>query len=114
VDVREVREGAGATMLAQIRDGSRLGPDGWIDDDLAFVRPWGFNLADIRVPVLLRQGREDLMVPLSHGQWLAAHIPGVDARFADTDGHMTPVTSRIGEVHGWLRREWDASSAGSR
>jgi pimeloyl-ACP methyl ester carboxylesterase len=110
VDIRELRDGFGATMVAQTYDGSRLGPDGWIDDDLAFVRPWGFDLADIRVPVLLKQGREDLMVPLGHGEWLAAHIPEVDARFADTDGHLTPVTSGIGEVHQWLRDRWDSAA----
>jgi hypothetical protein len=50
------------------------------------------------------------MVPLGHGEWLAAHIPGVDARFADTDGHLTPVTSGIGEVHQWLRDRWDSAA----
>jgi pimeloyl-ACP methyl ester carboxylesterase len=111
VDAQEMRDGFGHTMIAMTRDGSRLGPDGWIDDDLAFVRPWGFDLGAISTPVLLKQGRQDLMVPLSHGEWLAANIPGVDARFAETDGHLTPVTSGIGEVHQWLRAQWDGAGA---
>ena len=110
VDARVVVEhDLGPTMIAQIRDGSRLGPDGWIDDDLAFVQPWGFDVADIRVPVLLRQGRQDLMVPLGHGQWLADHIPGAEVRFDDADGHLSLVTTGMAGVHEWLRQKWDAA-----
>jgi hypothetical protein len=40
-----------AQTLAQMAEGLRPGVDGWVDDDLAFVRPWGFDLAAIEVPV---------------------------------------------------------------
>jgi pimeloyl-ACP methyl ester carboxylesterase len=63
------------------------GSQGWWDDSYGLIRPWGFELADISVPVLLLHGRQDKFVPFAHGQWLAAHIPGVEARLLDDDGH---------------------------
>lgn len=67
----------------------RHGPDGWIDDDLAFTAPWGFDLAAIAVPTIVWQGSEDLMVPFAHGQWLAAHVPGVTAHLEQGEGHVS-------------------------
>jgi pimeloyl-ACP methyl ester carboxylesterase len=80
------------------------GSQGWWDDSYGLVRPWGFELADISVPVLLLHGRQDKFVPFAHGQWLAAHIPGVDARLLDDDGHLTLQEHRVSEVHTWLRQ----------
>jgi pimeloyl-ACP methyl ester carboxylesterase len=84
------------------REGLAPGSQGWWDDGEAFGRTWGFELAAIEVPVLLMHGRQDQFVPFGHGQWLAARIPGVEARLLDDDGHLTLITSRIGEVHAWL------------
>jgi pimeloyl-ACP methyl ester carboxylesterase len=80
--------------------------DGWRDDDLAFVRPWGFDLARIEVPVLLWHGVHDQFVPFAHGRWLAERIPGVEARLSESDGHLTLV-HRVSEVHAWLLERSD-------
>jgi pimeloyl-ACP methyl ester carboxylesterase len=84
-------------------DGLAPGGQGWWDDSVAHASPWGFELSAISVPVLLMHGRQDQFVPFGHGQWLAEHIPGVEARLFDHDGHLTLLTNRIPEVHAWLK-----------
>jgi pimeloyl-ACP methyl ester carboxylesterase len=65
--------------------------DGWIDDDLAFVRDFGFDLKIINKPVMLWQGDDDFMVPQTHSAWLARQIPGSTLRFVPGHGHISLV-----------------------
>lgn len=78
------------------------GVEGWIDDNLAVLAPFGFDARDIDVPVLVWHGRQDRFVPPAHGQWLANTIPNPDVRFTADDGHLTLMVNRIPEVHAWL------------
>jgi len=38
---------------------------------------------------VLWQGTEDLMVPITHGKWLAERIPGVIAHLKEGEGHLS-------------------------
>jgi pimeloyl-ACP methyl ester carboxylesterase len=71
---------------------------GWLDDDLAFVRSWGFGLDTIRVPVSVWHGREDRFVPLAHGEWLAAHVSGARSHMVEGEGHLSLSHHCYGEV----------------
>jgi pimeloyl-ACP methyl ester carboxylesterase len=101
-DVAVMNGGLAAELLRGIREGIGQSRVGWLDDDLAFVRAWGFDLSSIAVPVALWQGRQDLMVPAAHGEWLADHVPGVEAHLSDEEGHLSIEQRRIGDVHAWL------------
>jgi pimeloyl-ACP methyl ester carboxylesterase len=89
-------------ILASSAHGLRDGVDGWLDDNLAFVQPWGFAPESINRPVLLLHGTDDRFVPVSHGRWLAARIPGVEPLIAAADGHLTLLERRLHEVNEWL------------
>jgi pimeloyl-ACP methyl ester carboxylesterase len=88
----------GTDLAAMMTAGLQTGADGWIDDDLAFVAPWGFDPAAIRVPVSVWQGEEDLMVPFAHGRWLAEHIPGAAVHLQPGRGHLSIFFENIDEI----------------
>jgi len=94
----------GAWLHRGIRVGIEPAADGWIDDSLAFDSPWGVDPAAIAAPVRIWHGEDDRFVPVEHGRWLAARIPGAEADFRDGDGHLGVAALRIGEVHEWLAR----------
>ena len=89
-------------LIETTRVGIGANDDGWWDDNLSLIEPWGFELDSITTPVLLLHGRQDRFVPFGHGEWLARHIPGVEARLTDDDGHLTLTEHHLETVHAWL------------
>lgn len=89
VDRAVLTDEFGEDLAASFREGLRHGIDGWLDDDLAFSRPWGFDLGEVRTPVTLWQGSADLMVPFAHGQWLATQLPGASVHLEEGEGHLS-------------------------
>jgi pimeloyl-ACP methyl ester carboxylesterase len=75
-----------------------LGVDGWVDDEVAFVKPWGFDVTEVAVPTSLWQGTEDPSVPVGHGEWLAARIPGLVAHIEPVDGHVSICLGHIDQI----------------
>lgn len=83
---------------------ARNGVWGWVDDDLAFVQPWGFDVDDIEVPVLVIFGSTDVLVPAAHGEWLADHVPGCVVKVDEVAGHLgSDPVEEISENMRWLR-----------
>jgi len=103
VDRDHLTDEFGADLAANFKEGLRIGVDGWVDDDLAFTRPWGFDLASISVPVAIWQGSEDLMVPYAHGQWLAAHVPGATGHLVEGEGHLSVGIGALDQMFADLR-----------
>jgi pimeloyl-ACP methyl ester carboxylesterase len=89
VDARALTGDLAETMARMIRRALSSGIAGWVDDDLAFVKPWGFDLGAIAVPASIWQGARDRMVPFAHGEWLAAHIPSARVHLYEDEGHIS-------------------------
>jgi pimeloyl-ACP methyl ester carboxylesterase len=66
--------GIRALLARNFAEALRDSADGWIDDALAFCSPWGFDLADIKIPVLLWRGEDDVFSPVAQARWLAERI----------------------------------------
>lgn len=90
-----------ASTVRSIHDGLAPGEQGWWDDSLAMLEPWGFDVADIRIPVKVWAGRHDRFVGFQHGRWLAEHIPGAESGLSESDSHLSLLVD-IGYVHEWL------------
>jgi pimeloyl-ACP methyl ester carboxylesterase len=96
---RESLTGEYGDFLAHgFRQAVSVGVAGWMDDDLAFTRPWGFDVSEISVPTFVWQGSDDLMVPFAHGQWLAEHVPGAVSHLETGEGHLSIGIGAMGRM----------------
>lgn len=86
----------------------QAGLGGMIDDDLAFVAPWGFDPAEMTRPVLILHGGQDRIVPMSHALWLADHCPTAELWLRPSDGHVSVLNSADGAL------DWLCEQAGAR
>lgn len=75
-------------LVDNYREALRTSVYGWLDDSLAFCRPWGFDPGRIAGRVLLWRGAEDAFSPLGHFRWLAGHITHSTAVIKPGAGHF--------------------------
>lgn len=103
----EVPTGAGLPVrtdpdaMARIRATFVDGMDGWVDDSLAFARPWGFEPDAITLPVGIWRGTHDPNVSSEHADWLLAHVPTAQAHVY-AGGHL-PDADVYRQIYEWLR-----------
>lgn len=89
VDRAVLTDEFGEDVISDVQEALRTGVDGWVDDALAFVKPWGFDLDEITIPTTIWHGSEDRFNPVAHGRWLAAHVPGASSQFVEGAGHLS-------------------------
>lgn len=78
------------------------GPGGLIDDDIAYVTPWGCDPAQTIAPALFLHGGRDRIVPNSHSEWLSRRCPSGELRLHPDDGHISILNSATAAME-WLR-----------
>jgi pimeloyl-ACP methyl ester carboxylesterase len=98
VDRDSLTDGLARYLAEGNRDALRDSFWGWFDDDMAFTRPWGFDVASIPGRVHVWQGGHDRMVPFAHGRWLAANVGGACPHLSADGGHLSLVVERFGAI----------------
>jgi pimeloyl-ACP methyl ester carboxylesterase len=96
-----VLDGSWSWLNDVVRAALAGGLGGLVDDDLAYVAPWGCDPAAITAPALVMHGECDRMIPAAHGAWLAAHCPTAEYRPHAGDGHLS-VLDHAAEALDWL------------
>ena len=97
-DKKALVEGAAEETAASYRKSLEVSYYGWMDDDLAFVQPWGFDITKISVPVELWQGNDDFMVPHAHGIWLEKEINTAKLIFVPGEGHISLCSNKRKDI----------------
>jgi pimeloyl-ACP methyl ester carboxylesterase len=77
-----------AIMKESFTEAVRQGSDGWVDDDLAFANPWGFDLEDVTVETRVWQGELDVLTPRPHGEYVASRLPNARFELLEGGGHF--------------------------
>ena len=76
-----------------------------------YVRPWGFNLAEIEVPLFLWYGTEDSFAPVHMGRYLATQIPTNQLREGADGAHFSTINNHIEEIFADLISTTTSSSS---
>ena len=98
--------GIRAPLAENYGEALRESADGWFDDNRAFCSPWGFNLSDIKVPVLVWQGEDDVFSSVRHAQWLADQIPNASMVIKPGTAHFGALEA-LPDIIAWLIRPFD-------
>lgn len=78
-----------ARALANRHELARRGPEGNVHDHLLnYAKPWGFRVADIRVPVHIWHGAQDTVAPVEAARLLAQRIPEARLTVFPGVGHL--------------------------
>ncbi|KAA1416751.1 alpha/beta hydrolase [Nocardioides humilatus] len=77
-----------AMFLDDLLNGSRFQTSAPLSDLVLFTREWGFDLADVRVPVRWWHGDADHIVPFRHGEHVVGRLPEATMSVIDGESHL--------------------------
>lgn len=94
-------EGGWSSFAGLAAAGMAEGFAGAVADDVAYVNDWGFGVEDVAQSTLLIHGTDDRIVPVSHGHWLAKHLPNGELWVRPGDGHLSVMNAGFDALD-WL------------
>jgi pimeloyl-ACP methyl ester carboxylesterase len=75
-------------------------PEGYLRDAALMFRPWQFDVASVRCPVVVRHGGLDTSASPRNAAWLAAALPGADVVVTPGDTHLAALHDHWPELLG--------------
>src|SRR5690349_20428750 len=98
----------GAQMATQgprggpLQEALRPGVDGWVDDHIANVQPWGIELSAVRQPTAIWHGEEDRLCTPPNARSLAAGISQAELYMVEGQGHTSLIVCRVEPTMDWI------------
>ena len=77
-----------AMFMDDLLNGSRFQISAPLTDLVLFTRDWGFEAADVQVPVRWWHGDADHIVPFAHGRHMVDRLPDAELRVIDGESHL--------------------------
>lgn len=96
-----------ARMVYETTHGSARGAQ---HDTALMIGPWGFDPAEITMPVTMWHGTEDRNAPPAMARWLADRMPRADLRWLEGDGHISAVPNHARRILHEVRQVPGASA----
>lgn len=98
-----------AMFLDDLLNGSRKQFSAPLADVLLFSRHWGFDLADVDVPVRWWHGDADHIIPYAHGEHVVSRLPDAELHTLPGESHLGGLG--VGEhILSTLLEVWDGAA----
>ncbi len=88
---------AAEALLRALKLRAATSPPAMVEDYAVCRREWGFDPAEVRIPVMLWHGAGDRLVPAEHAQRLAAAVPDCATFLTPKAGHFF-YSKRLSEI----------------
>jgi pimeloyl-ACP methyl ester carboxylesterase len=86
------RPGAARRVQHMLAEAYQQGTIGVADDILSYATDeWGFDVRDVRAPVLLVYGGADELVPSAHGEWYRDRLSNASLTVVPGAGHLVVI-----------------------
>jgi pimeloyl-ACP methyl ester carboxylesterase len=91
------RPGVGPRLVSAYAEATRPGGRGLTEDMQAVLSPWGFDPAEIRLPVHVVHGRRDTVAPPAHAEYWIETLEAARPVWVDDAGHFL-IEGHVGKV----------------
>jgi pimeloyl-ACP methyl ester carboxylesterase len=103
---QDIRDG----FIACFEEACRTSPRGAVWEQHLLAQPWGFDLREVKTPVLLWQGDRDGNVSVLGAKYIANTIPDCVATFYPAEAHLSVLLNHRREMLGELIRRLQSAS----